>query len=198
MTPFRARCNRIDAQIRQMIAEGASDAKIGEAVGLTRFAIGQRRKRLGLDSAVMSQAALRRQTVAKRHAAGLSDREIALCVGVHVSTVMHIRRKLALDPNKPFLPTGAPPAVVKARIAGSKRRDRGNVEAKKPAPKPAPAPLPPAKPDLRAKVRPICAALGNVYDKTPDADVQQAIAAAMRAVHSDPAFARAWAEARNA
>jgi hypothetical protein len=186
---------RIDRVIRQMTEQGKGDREIGEAVGLCRFAVVQRRKGMKIMGAKAARAAKRREMLVALHAQGLTDKEAALCLDMTPNAAGELRRRLGLALNRPLVPPGKRPQDAGRSALPMWRRRNGIPKPQKPAKsRKAKHPTAPAAPDMRTKVRPICAALGNVYAKEPRFEVQEALAVAMRAVHTSPEFARAWSQ----
>lgn len=180
-----------------MVMDEATDVEIAKAFGINKRTASQRRHKLGLPSWTGLRRARIEKQIRKLHKANLSDLEIALCTGLGPVLAQRERRALGLEPNRPFLPKGLPPAKAYERKIERNRQWQARQEGKDisditPRPKQVKAVKPP-KIELRERVRPIARALGNIYAKTPDVDVQAALAVAMQRHAADPVFAAAWA-----
>lgn len=186
-----------DAELQRLALDGATDAEIAKAFGVNKRTVNQRRHSLGLPTWTDLRRSKIEQQIRRLHAANLTDLEIALCTGLKPVIAQRERRAMGLEPNAPFLPKGLPPAKAYERKMERNRLWQAKQAGKEladitPRPKKTKAPELP-KIELRERVRPIARALGNIYARTPDVDVQAALSVAMRRHASDPAFAAAWA-----
>jgi hypothetical protein len=196
-------------------AAGMTDPEIAAKIGLTRSNVFEIRRCNNIPSAVREQAERKREEIARLHGCGLTDEEIALTTGLDWSCVRSNRRTLGLKPNRPLVPRGLPPRIIRAhrqeaarKYHAKKMAEQGKTPRPKrdrtPKPKTVKAKSKPVaavaapKPPLHDQIRPIRAALGGVFDREPATDVQGAVAVAMQRFHTDPAFARAWMEAGRA
>lgn len=182
--PTRADDEQID-QIRALAGQGKTDTQIAQALSFHVSTVRRLRERNGIPSPHRAEKERRNAALKELHAAGLSDKEIALCLDMKLNTVQSLRQYHGLTANRPFIPVARPPRLTReAKRAAAKQYAATRKEPPKP------------KVNIRTKVAPLCAALGNVYAKEPGPEIQGAIQAAMRAVDGDRAFAKAWAEAR--
>ena len=105
-TPGVPRTER-ETQVTALLAEGLTDAQIGDRLGIQRDTVGMYRRRLGLESnqpkrgAVESPLKIRRRRIRELHEAGFADAQIVKELGLSETQVQYMRRRLGLTANRP-------------------------------------------------------------------------------------------------